>query len=146
MPSISSVLIRTAAGDVVNLGNQNAQITVPPLSEVDCVGDLNSGADLVVLPAQAGKSYVIHGYIFVASNTGATTCPGVNLMATMFKSGKTIFIDELNLTPSADNRAVSRMQGLNVLTFPGTPVYLHPHSAIAPYSKNVVIYYTVVDV
>lgn len=145
MPSILNALLRRDKnGDLVMLNNQAAQISLPPIMKIAVNGDGNA-ADTVILPAQQGKAYVIHGYYISATQTAGTACLGVNLMMVDFWDGITKTIDVLALTANQVASPTSKLSGLNVITMPNTPVTLLAQSA-APYWKNGLVYYTEVDV
>lgn len=124
----------------VNL--QTAQIVTPPLMKV--VYFYDATANLAeILPAQAGKSYIIHAYRVYGCNNAGTACQNVSLNIKEYFSGKDVYLETLGLVANQVDVQRQNMNGLNVMTYPSSPVTLY--SDAAPAYRSITLYYSEVD-
>jgi hypothetical protein len=145
MPSIREVVMNDGKGQsIIRLNAMNAAITLPPFMRIASYGN-NLATEQEVLKADCTKMYVLHGYQFSVSNTGATTCTSAGLFVTDMFNGVKTAIDGLDITASTVNSAYARMTGLNLPLSPGTGVTVTVAPA-APSWCSVKIYYTEVDI
>lgn len=135
---------RDGNGDVMKFNNLNAQISVAPIMKITTALGDNTMNDIVLLPGEANKSYVIHGFSLSAIQTAGTNCAGVTLYYTDYWSGDYIPLHGFTLTPAVASNDTEKMLGFNLLTFPGKPVFVRA-SVAAPYYKGGTLYYSEVE-
>lgn len=143
-PSIEYIIQhRPGAEDLYKLSNQVCSVSIPPLMKIAYVGDANTGAS-VLLPADAGKMYVIHGWRFFLANSAGTAATGATLYVYDYWTGVLTPVDTLAVTPNAVSSDTSRLSGLNILTLPGQPVTISTDQV--PLFKSATVFYTEIRV
>lgn len=144
MPSFSSIT-RKSAPSVLEVNNQGASITLPPLMKCATAGAAaDSAADVEVLPAKANTSYVIHAVVVAAVNT-ALSAGTYNCVAIKdFETGveKYPFIADVTAGAASNDRNI--ITGLNLPLMPGTSVKMMADDTV--HTRNCIVYYSEVEV
>lgn len=144
MPSFTGIVeTQKIDGDILKINGQRAKISLPPLMKVAEIADASDG-DLEVLPAEAGKSYIIHGYRMLISNTAVTTATVLYLRIYDYNTGAQKTLEIVGLNASQVNRATASLSGLNIPTHPGKKIVIN--SDAVPAYRSITLYYTEVDV
>lgn len=144
MGAFEQALLKTGTADLLQSSGMRALITSPQIHRVAYAVDSGVATSLDIIPAEANKAYLIHGYYVNAGNTAVEGCTGITLSATEYFGGKSFGIDGFGLTANQVNQQSVRGTGLNILTQPGKPVTLEAATA-APNWRAGTVFYTVVD-
>lgn len=145
MPSMNRAIQRRSNdADLMAMNNQSAMINVPPIMKIANGGD-GTVTDIVLLEGKDNKSYVINGYGLSAVQTAGTACQGVTLYYTDFWTNTYIPLQGFTMTPNQAETFSDKLMGLNLLTYPGTKVFIRAAVA-APYYKGGSVFYTEVDI
>lgn len=136
-------ILADGGADVVKMTSQKAEIVIPPFMKCMYISN-NASGTTEVLPQDANKIYVIHGYNFTLANSGATTCTLCNISCTEFVEGKYLILDTLKVTASTVNKDQARVQGLNLPIKPGTAVNVATDAA--PLSMTLQLFYSEISI
>lgn len=123
------------------LNGQRAGITVPPMSKFVSVGDSGVVSDLVVLPAEANKAYIIHAALITATNSAGTDASATGIGIHNLWDGNHAHPLKVVMTPSVAQSYSMFFNGLNMPTLPGKPVDLYT-SGTTVINRGAVVWYS----
>lgn len=135
MPSVRD-LIREGK---LRLSTQDALITMSPVMKMKLAQNTDN-TEVLVLPADVTKAYLLHGWNIIVANNAGTPCSFANLWYFDYETGEEVTPDGVKLVPNQVNSAKSTITGLSLLTKPGQRVYMNCDNT--PESKTIRLYYT----
>lgn len=143
MPSLNSAIQRTPAqADIIRYNNQKASFSMPAIPKV-AFASSNDGAQLTLLEAVQGKSYVIQAVKIKMQNTAGTTGTYTSVGFYDFWSGSLMSLQDVDMAANVADTQSTFVTGLNVMTYPGKPVIMTCNGV--PFYKSANVYYQEVD-
>lgn len=146
MPSISDVLVKRGMnGDLVKCGAQYAQAVIPPIMKVKTMGDALA-SDYEILEGKPNTAYIIHGFMLHIFGNAGTLAQALSINITEFYSCEFHNLDGPNIAPSVVANDRIALSGLNVMTYPDTPVIIKGDGVNVPAWRSATVYYTEVQI